>query len=99
MKYLKFSEFKEYENFEDKYDYVNLENTTAVSLSFSVRAISDAYIFLCKRFNKDSCYWIVIGGWENSKSVIRKCRGGVPTPGNYPRNSACATAQTTLYVR
>lgn len=84
--YLKFSEFEEYKNLQNTYDYVNFELTAEVKLSFSVRASHDAHILICNGTNyiKDSCYWIIIGGWANALSIIRKCVTGVPLPGEFP---------------
>jgi len=82
--YLKFSEFEEYKNFQDTY-YVN-KLAVEVKLSFSVRASHDAHILICNGTNylKDSCYWIIIGGWHNTLSVLRKCATGVPLLGEFP---------------
>ncbi|XP_071640949.1 uncharacterized protein [Temnothorax longispinosus] len=92
----RWEEFKQYENFQDTYDYVDFELTTEVKLSFSVRGSRDAYIFICngKNYDRDLCYWIVIGGWANTKSVIRKCTSGVPLPGKFPKGSSeCGKTQ------
>ncbi|CAL1680484.1 unnamed protein product [Lasius platythorax] len=95
----RWEEFREYASLEDRYDYVNLENTTAATLSISVRAFRDAHILLCngKNYYKDLCYWIIIGGWDNKVSVIRKCATGVPLIGKYPEdNSNCRKAQVSF---
>lgn len=94
--HLKFSEFKQYENFEDTYNYLDLKFSAEVTLSFSVRASRDVHILLCngKEYNTDYCYWIIIGGWDNTKSVIRKCVTGVPKPGKAIEiDSQCQKAQ------
>ena len=59
---------------EDNYQYdssFNLLLDDSKSITFSVQASSDAHIgFMC-----DSCndfYEIIIGGWANTKSVIRR---------------------------
>ncbi|XP_018393883.1 PREDICTED: receptor-type tyrosine-protein phosphatase U-like [Cyphomyrmex costatus] len=82
----RWEEFEEYKNLKDTYDHVNIELTTEVKLSFSVRVAHDAHILICNgtNYNKDSCYWIIIGGWFNTESIIRKCVTGVPLPGNFP---------------
>jgi len=96
----KFSEFKEYKNLEDTYDYVDFELTTEVKLSFSVRVAHDAQILICngKNYNRDFCYWIIIGGWGNKISAIRKCVRGVPVPGTWPKEMNCKKSQVSFNV-
>lgn len=100
--HLKFSEFQEYaNNLEDRYVYVNLENITAM-LSISIRGSNNAHILLCNgtNYNRDLCYWIIIGGWDNTLSVIRKCATGVPVAGKFPElNSDCSKAQVSFKVK
>lgn len=57
----------------DEYGITISENITA--LSFSVRANNDAHIALSKTKGETDVdsYEVVIGGWSNQKSVIRKC--------------------------
>lgn len=45
-----------------------LSNSKKFSFRFEVRASTDVYRKLEK---KNSGYWIVLGGWENSKSCLR----------------------------
>ncbi|XP_011873328.1 PREDICTED: receptor-type tyrosine-protein phosphatase F-like [Vollenhovia emeryi] len=88
----RWEEFKQYENYQDIYDHVDFKLTTEVKLSFSIRVARDAHVLICNGINQyaDPCYWIIIGGWGNSKSVIRKCITGVPVPGKWPeKNSEC----------
>ncbi|KAM0726010.1 Receptor-type tyrosine-protein phosphatase mu [Formica fusca] len=95
----RWEEFQEYANdLEDRYDYVNLENITAM-LSISIRGSNNAHILLCNgtNYNRDLCYWIIIGGWDNTLSVIRKCATGVPAAGEFPElNSDCSKAQVSF---
>ncbi|KAL6261513.1 hypothetical protein P5V15_006601 [Pogonomyrmex californicus] len=91
----RWEEFKEYKNFEDTYDYISQLPIT-LTLSFSVRTSRDAHILICNgpNYNKDYCYWIIIGGWGNTLSVIRKCANGVPEPGKWPiSGSECDKAK------
>lgn len=50
------------------------------SLAFSIRGSSDAHLAICEGQNViDSfCFFIIIGGWKNTRSVIRKCENGLP---------------------
>ncbi|XP_034938749.1 LOW QUALITY PROTEIN: receptor-type tyrosine-protein phosphatase T-like [Chelonus insularis] len=64
------------------------------SLAFSIRGRKNAHILICEseKFESDFCYWIIIGGWENTISGMRKCENGVPweIP---PNNSPCRILQ------
>ncbi|XP_024890013.1 receptor-type tyrosine-protein phosphatase mu-like isoform X1 [Temnothorax curvispinosus] len=91
----RWEEFKQYNTLQDTYNDVNFDLTTDVKVSFSVRVSRDVHIIICngKNYNRDPCYWIIIGGWGNTKSVIRKCVKGVPIPGEYPKKgSDCVKA-------
>lgn len=45
------------------------------------------------------CYWIIIGGWANTESVIRECANGIPIPGTYPiEPPACAEKRASYIV-
>ena len=49
-----------------------LSNSKKFSFRFEVRASTDAYLGLSTgNSTKFSCYWIVLGGWENSQSCLR----------------------------
>ncbi|XP_011706738.1 PREDICTED: uncharacterized protein LOC105461926, partial [Wasmannia auropunctata] len=52
--------FKQYNNLQDTYDYVDFNLSTEVKLPFSVRVSHNAQILICnsKKFARDSCYWI-----------------------------------------
>lgn len=78
---------------------ISLYTTSTIVIPFSVFASTDVHILICKNeYQTSLCYWIIIGGWLNSKSVIRKCPAGVPPVGRYPSKSAC-TEQASLNVR
>jgi len=97
---MKFLDFQEYGNFNEEYVSVWLENTTA--FSFSVRAMSsDVQVLLCNGMNytRDFCYWILIGGWDNSKSAIRKCSTGVPSPDMNAQDDECQQNKVSFEVR
>ena len=65
---------------EEKFGYIYLNNfgvdvQKRTHIAFSIRAKNDAHVALSK-FEDDpsfETYEIVIGGWNNQKSVIRKC--------------------------
>lgn len=92
-KYLKFSEFKQHEN------SYHFHLRTKVKFMFSVRTSRDAQILICngKDYDRDLCYWIIIGGWNNTLSVIRKCTTGVPLPGRRA-SSDCEKALVSYRV-
>ncbi|XP_044575326.1 uncharacterized protein LOC123259122 isoform X2 [Cotesia glomerata] len=54
------------------------ENQNA--LVVSIRGSSNAQFLLCKsqNFRSDFCYWLIIGGWNNTITGIRKCQNGIP---------------------
>ncbi|XP_011700874.1 PREDICTED: receptor-type tyrosine-protein phosphatase S-like [Wasmannia auropunctata] len=89
----RWEEFQQYDNLQDtNYNYVDFNLSTEVKISFSIRVSHDAHILICNSQNyiRDSCYWIIIGGWNNKMSVIRKCTTGIPVPGKWPVGS-CKT--------
>ncbi|XP_014300216.1 receptor-type tyrosine-protein phosphatase delta [Microplitis demolitor] len=51
------------------------------SLTVSIRGASNAHFALCEsdQYNKDFCYWLIIGGWNNNNTAIRKCPSGIPS--------------------
>ncbi|XP_067211050.1 receptor-type tyrosine-protein phosphatase S-like isoform X2 [Linepithema humile] len=73
----RWEEFKEYE-FSSQYEHVGSIQTSAV-LSFSIRAQTDLHILFCKDkyYKENLCYWVIIGGWGNTRSAIRKCSQGL----------------------
>lgn len=96
-----FLEFKEHGHFSG-YENVGSLRTSAV-LSFSIRAPKNVHILFCKNkfYQENLCYWVIIGGWENTKSVIRKCPKGLhfllenkPWP-----DSPCADQLSHINVR
>lgn len=52
-------------------------NITDFEIPFSVRIDSEAHMFLCDENSSNSsvnsCYWIILGGWEGQKTAITKC--------------------------
>ncbi|XP_072767764.1 receptor-type tyrosine-protein phosphatase S-like isoform X2 [Anoplolepis gracilipes] len=95
----RWEEFQEYASLDEEYHYVDLKHITAAKLSVSIRGSHDAHILLCnsKDYYRDFCYWIIIGGWENNLSVIRKCPTGVPQVGKWPeKDSICAEKQDSF---
>ncbi|XP_026825832.1 uncharacterized protein LOC113562046 isoform X1 [Ooceraea biroi] len=96
----RWEDFQEYENFNMEYDHVLLENTTA--FSFSVRGLSsDLQIIFCNGddYTRDFCYWIIIGGWGNKRSVVRRCPIGVPKPRMEAQDEECRTDKAPFSVR
>ncbi|XP_066594942.1 receptor-type tyrosine-protein phosphatase F-like [Prorops nasuta] len=88
--------FKEYE-FVDIFEYQNVQEVPKNGfLPVSVRASTDAHFLLCEDYDylNNLCFWIIIGGWLNTKSIIRICSEGVPSPGHYPEGN-CSTAQSS----
>lgn len=63
---------------EKKYDRIHKLGEKE-SFAISIRGSTDGYIALCEGENyaTDLCYWIIIGGWGNTKSMIRKCPDGL----------------------
>ena len=54
-----------------RYQFDELTNNR---IEFDVKASSDVHISLSSsNANQDHMYEIVLGGWRNSKSVIRRC--------------------------
>lgn len=61
------------------------------ALVVSVRGTSNAQFLLCKsqNFRSDFCYWLIIGGWNNTITAIRKCEKGIPLE-KPPTGSNCS---------
>ncbi|CAG5099466.1 Similar to SDK2: Protein sidekick-2 (Gallus gallus) [Cotesia congregata] len=55
-------------------------NENQNALVVSIRGSSNAQFLLCKspNFRSDFCYWLIIGGWNNTITGIRKCENGIP---------------------
>ncbi|XP_053594468.1 uncharacterized protein LOC103576526 [Microplitis demolitor] len=58
------------------------------ALVVSIRGLANAQFLLCRgqNYSHDFCYWLIIGGWHNTITAIRKCENGIPsgipTPGS-----------------
>nr|XP_031832321.1 receptor-type tyrosine-protein phosphatase F-like isoform X1 [Nomia melanderi]XP_031832322.1 receptor-type tyrosine-protein phosphatase F-like isoform X1 [Nomia melanderi]XP_031832323.1 receptor-type tyrosine-protein phosphatase F-like isoform X1 [Nomia melanderi]XP_031832325.1 receptor-type tyrosine-protein phosphatase F-like isoform X1 [Nomia melanderi]XP_031832326.1 receptor-type tyrosine-protein phosphatase F-like isoform X1 [Nomia melanderi]XP_031832327.1 receptor-type tyrosine-protein len=61
------------------------------SFAVSIRGSNDGYILLCEgeKYTTDFCYWIIISGWNNMRSTIRKCANGVSEPNMYSSDDSC----------
>ncbi|XP_039309395.1 uncharacterized protein LOC105194038 isoform X2 [Solenopsis invicta] len=74
--------FEQYESYYETefFEVFRTNFSNEVKLSFSVRTFYNTQILICngKNIYRDSCYWIVINGWNNTQSVIQKCVTGVP---------------------
>ncbi|XP_032672132.1 receptor-type tyrosine-protein phosphatase F-like isoform X1 [Odontomachus brunneus] len=97
----RWEDFKEYTYSAETVDVLKLLNkqlTNTLVLPFSIRATKDVHIMICNNYyRKNLCYWVIIGGWDNTKSVIRKCLEGVPDIGVYPaEGSECAKERDYL---
>lgn len=67
----------------------------------SIRGTTDAHVLLCdaEHYEYNFCYWIIIGGWTNTMSAIRKCVKGVPpTPMRFPIYTSCAELRASYKV-
>ncbi|XP_078033096.1 uncharacterized protein LOC144467943 [Augochlora pura] len=76
----------------DRSGYIKIRTMNSKeALPISVRGPKDAYILFCNgtRYEKNSCYWIIIGGWKNEMSAIRKCSKGMPQPPEYSSDANC----------
>ncbi|XP_034178249.2 uncharacterized protein LOC117603333 [Osmia lignaria lignaria] len=92
--------FREHNNFGtlNQYRLVDkLERSGAFVMS--IRGSMDAYMLLCddEDYETNFCYWIIIGGWNNTRSVIRKCAKGVPPPMTFPIEPTCAKIRSSYY--
>ncbi|XP_057328936.1 uncharacterized protein LOC130669842 isoform X2 [Microplitis mediator] len=50
------------------------------ALVVSIRGSANAQFLLCedKDYEHNFCYWLIIGGWNNTITGIRECRKGIP---------------------
>ncbi|XP_026666745.1 receptor-type tyrosine-protein phosphatase T-like isoform X2 [Ceratina calcarata] len=92
--------FREYNNFGSLNEYRLLYKLRkSGTFVVSIRGSTDAHILLCdtEQYNLDFCYWIIIGGWSNKESVIRKCAMGVPQPMTFPIEPTCAQIRASYF--
>ena len=65
---------------------------TEGSLSVSIRGSTDAHFAICNGFDVSSfCFYVILGGWVNKQSVIRKCENGIPEPASVHPSGDCFT--------
>ncbi|XP_074106911.1 uncharacterized protein LOC141532466 isoform X2 [Cotesia typhae] len=75
----------------DNVNFMFNSNENQKALVVSVRGASNAQFLLCKsqNFRGDFCYWLIIGGWNNTITAIRKCEKGIPLE-KPPTGSNCS---------
>ncbi|XP_008213917.1 receptor-type tyrosine-protein phosphatase F isoform X1 [Nasonia vitripennis] len=64
------------------------------SLAVSVRGSSDAHFAICNGFSSpehEFCFFVLLGGWKNTKSIIRKCERGIAEPAMAIPIGSCLT--------
>ncbi|KAJ8668617.1 hypothetical protein QAD02_010280 [Eretmocerus hayati] len=62
----------------------------AGNLALSIRGATDAHVAICIANDPSSfCFYIIMAGWSNSKSVIRKCEKGIPDPASAVPDDEC----------
>ncbi|XP_011502274.1 PREDICTED: receptor-type tyrosine-protein phosphatase T-like [Ceratosolen solmsi marchali] len=63
------------------------------SFSVSIRGTTDAHFALCNKDNTSNfCFFIILGGWKNTKSIIRKCENGIPESASKIPSGDCQQA-------
>lgn len=71
------------------------------SLAVSIRGVRDAHLALCNQpiVHTSYCYFVILGGWNNTKSVIRQCKSGIPDPVTKLPEGDCMVTRAEHFVR
>ncbi|KZC07125.1 Receptor-type tyrosine-protein phosphatase T [Dufourea novaeangliae] len=93
--------FVEYNNFNTPTEYRFMGKVRkSGAFAVSIRGSRDAHILLCETesYKTHLCYWMIIGGWENTKSAIRKCANGVPNSPMYLTSDPTCAPLRVSYI-
>ncbi|KAK0162464.1 hypothetical protein PV327_006239 [Microctonus hyperodae] len=84
--------------------YKNGRNTNVVfknksALVVSIRGAANAHFLICENsdYRSSLCYWIIIGGWGNVRTGIRRCPDGVKDSWYPPEGSQCIILRSKLW--
>ncbi|KAK0158949.1 hypothetical protein PV328_009884 [Microctonus aethiopoides] len=84
--------------------YKNERNTNVIfnnkgALVVSIRGAANAHFLICKNsdYRSSFCYWIIIGGWGNIRTGIRRCPDGVKDSWYPPQGSQCGILRSKLW--
>lgn len=85
--------------------YKNQRNTNVIfnnkgALVVSIRGAANAHFLICQNsdYRSSFCYWIIIGGWGNIRTGIRRCPDGVKDSWYPPQGSQCGILRSKLWV-